>query len=964
MRTDEPDWADCFAGLRVLLADDDAVNQVVAAEALNYLGIEVESVTNGESAINQFKARPPDLVLMSCQMPVLNGFRAATTIREYEAAHGLRRTPIIGQSASNFDASSGRHLVAGMDAFVHKPFGLDELVEVLGRWFPLPDLPGAGSEARAKEPLNENTIATLAAVGEQAAVLRRALGHFFRHTPPLVTSVRAGFQEDDAEQVRAAAHSLSVAAANLGADALVEACAHIEIAAKSADLSAGETLTDALVQRYEAASRALEAIAQATPRPLTEHRHRVLIVCAEAIDRASLTHSLRGSFEVTAVDTDPAAEVEATRSKPDLVLIDTTSRTLDGFDLCAALRTEAGLIDVPILLLTAAENAAAIDKAYRFGATSFLSMPIHHDTLAQHIRFMIRASSASGALRKHQGLLSASLRMARLGYWTWNNGTGQLEISNELGELFKLRGPTITNLYQFSEYVHEEDRPGLAIEVTQAIESRRDVESDFRLCTGDGRVVHAHQHIHVVGTEEEVQLIAIVQDVTDQRTADAKVRRLAYIDSLTGLPNRSYLYQRLDEMVHSAERRNARFALLFLDLDGFKDVNDSLGHDQGDTLLRVVAERFRGAVRGNDFLARLGGDEFCVIAEDAADELQVKEIAARCLASVEAAMELSSQKVKVEVSIGIALYPDDGKDPHALLRAADSAMYRAKNAGKHRFEFFEESMTIQARKRLALAQELREAFNGQQFELYYQPKVHLASGRPESFEALIRWNHPTRGLVPPNEFIPELERLGLINDVGTWVVNRALQQLVQWQKAGIETSVSVNISPSHFRSSDLTHAVAAALESSGIAPERLEIEVTETAIQYSQEAQSVFRKLKELGVRLAIDDFGSGYSSLSSLQHLPIDCLKIDRIFIRDLLTNPKDAVLLGTIMTLAHALRFTVVAEGVEDMAQARVLHGLNCDLVQGYLFSRPVPADQVPALHTTVFHPASLKPTGRSVA
>ncbi len=964
MRTDEPDWADGFAGLRVLLADDDAVNQVVAAEALNYLGIEVESVTNGESAVNQFKARPPDLVLMSCQMPILNGFRAATTIREYETAHGLRRTPIIGQSASNFDAASGRHLVAGMDAFVHKPFGLDELVEVLGRWFPLADAQSASGDSTAQEPLNETTIEALAEVGEQSAVLRRALGHFFRHTPPLVTSIRAGLQEQDPQQTREAARALGLAAANLGAEALSEACEQIETAAKREDLSAGETLFDALVDAYETASRALETIAQATPRPTPTHHYRLLIVCAQGAEQGTLTQTLCNSFDVTAVHNGRAAETEVARSKPDLVLIDTTHTTLDGFDVCAALRTEAGLIDVPILLLTAASDLPAIERAYRFGATSFLSMPIGHDTLALHIRFMIRASSASGALRKHQGLLSASLRMARLGYWTWNDSTGHLEISTELCELFKLRGPTITNLYQFSEYVHEEDRAGLAAEVTEAIESRRDVDSDFRLCTGDGRVVHAHQHIHVVGTEDDVQLIAIVQDVTDQRTAEAKVRRLAYIDSLTGLPNRSYLYQRLDEMVHSAERRNARFALLFLDLDGFKDVNDSLGHDQGDTLLRVVAERFRGAVRGNDFLARLGGDEFCVIAEDAADELQIKEIAARCLASVEAAMELSSQKVKVEVSIGIARYPDDGKDPHALLRAADSAMYRAKNAGKHRFEFFEASMTVQARKRLALAQELRDALNGEQFELYYQPKVHLASGRTEGFEALIRWNHPTRGLVLPNEFIPELERLGLINDVGNWVINQALEQLMQWQQAGIETRVSVNISPSHFRSSDLTHAVAAALERSGIAPQRLEVEVTESAIQYSQEAQSVFRKLKELGVRLAIDDFGSGYSSLSSLQHLPIDCLKIDRIFIRDLLTNPKDAVLLGTIMTLAHALRFTVVAEGVEEVAQARVLHGLNCDLVQGYLFSRPVPADQVPVLHTTVFHPASLNPTGRSVA
>ena len=800
MSHSEPDHANCFAGLRALLADDDTVNQVVASDTLSYLGFEVEVVANGEYALSQFKSRQPDVIFMDCQMPVVNGYRAASMIREYEAAHGLGRTPIIAHSASNFDASSGRHLAAGMDAFVHKPFDFDEAVEVLSRWF----APAAQADEQSPDKvLKRSALDALRDIGEDGSVLQKVVDLFFRQSPSLVATIREGLATNDAEAVSMAAHSLKSAAANLGAETLATLSAQLERDARASTLERCEVTEDMLVAAFEAASTALEKLSEprgASDAEATEDvaiDHRVLIVDDDPTFRLTLGATLRdANFEVEEASSGPEALAAAAQRKPDLILLDAVMPVMDGFETCAGLRGDARLVDVPILMVTGLEDSKAIDRAFEFGATGFLTKPIHYPTLAHHIRFIIRSSDTSQALRRNQGLLSATLRMARLGYWTWNNSTAELKISSELAELFKLRhGADLRNLYQFSEYVHEDDRAALSADVRRAIEQRCDVDSDFRLCTGDGRVVHAHQHVHVVDTEDEVQIVAIVQDVTDQRAAEAKVRRLAYIDSLTGLPNRSYLYQRLEEMIASAARRQSSFALLFLDLDGFKDVNDSLGHDYGDTLLRVVAERFRGAMRGNDFLARLGGDEFCVLAEDVSDELHIREVASRCLASVEAATELSSHSVKIEVSIGIARFPDDGKDAHSLLRAADSAMYRAKNTGKHRFEFFEESMTIQARKRLALAQELRGALHGRQFELYYQPKVELATGRIQSYEALIRWNHPERGLVPPNEFIPELERLGLIQDVGAWVVNEALQQLVRWQKIGVETSVSVNISP-------------------------------------------------------------------------------------------------------------------------------------------------------------------------
>jgi len=410
-------------------------------------------------------------------------------------------------------------------------------------------------------------------------------------------------------------------------------------------------------------------------------------------------------------------------------------------------------------------------------------------------------------------------------------------------------------------------------------------------------------------------------------------------------------------MIRSARRRQQGFALFFMDLDGFKDVNDSLGHDEGDTLLKTIADRLTATLRDNDFLARLGGDEFCMLIEDVSDELIIGQIATRCLESVEAKVDLGASSIRPQVSIGISRFPEDGGNTHALLRAADSAMYAAKELGRHCFEFFDEDMTQRAGERLVLAQELRGALQANQFELYYQPQINLTTGLAVGYEALVRWNHPSKGLVAPNEFIPELERMGLINDLGDWAILTACQQIVQWRLDGMsDPHVSVNIAATHFQSSDLVDVVRNVLKQTGVTPVCLELEITETGKQYSDETLVVFEELKRVGVRLAIDDFGSGYSSLGSLQHLPIDCLKIDRVFISDLLDNPKDAVLLGTIMTLAHALDFDVVAEGVEELEQVVILRALDCDVVQGFYFSKPVPASEIPELSLHSFFPEDL--------
>ena len=425
----------------------------------------------------------------------------------------------------------------------------------------------------------------------------------------------------------------------------------------------------------------------------------------------------------------------------------------------------------------------------------------------------------------------------------------------------------------------------------------------------------------------------------------SSIRKMAYFDMLTGAASRAYLNQRLNEMIASARRRDEGFTLFFVDLDKFKDVNDSLGHDAGDQLLIEISNRLTDAVRQCDFVARLGGDEFCILLEGLSDEADIAVVAERCIVGMQAPITLSGKTFKPTGSIGIARFPADGTDADELMQAGDNAMYAAKVAGHHRFEFFRKEMSESAAERLTMAQELRKAFDNMQFGLNYQPVVDVRTGAIDGWEAIVHWQHPQRGLVPGSEFLPEIERLGLTNELGSWVIREACRQLAAWRDQGLEgVRVSVDVAPRQLGDKNIFYKVSQAIDEAGIDPSQLELEVTEFGIQSSQDGLEVLNKLKTLGVRMAVDDFGTGYSSLGALKHLPIDRLKIDHSFVRDMAADAQDAVLLGTIMSLGHALRFEIVAEGVENLEQVLILQGLECDLAQGRFFSGALPPDAVP--------------------
>ena len=424
--------------------------------------------------------------------------------------------------------------------------------------------------------------------------------------------------------------------------------------------------------------------------------------------------------------------------------------------------------------------------------------------------------------------------------------------------------------------------------------------------------------------------------------ANQQLRHLATHDALTGLPNRVLLDDRLQQAIAHAERDGRAFAVLVCDLDRFKLINDSLGHRAGDELLQEVARRLMTVVRTTDTVARFGGDEFVLIGTSVADTEDAGGLASRVMDVLQTPVRIAAIDIHTSPSIGIAMYPDDGETIQALLAHADAAMYTAKQNGRGTFRRYESGMHAGTEDRVQLESDLHNALASKQFELYYQPKVDTRTGEVRSAEALIRWVHPTRGVVSPADFIPLAEECGLIGAIGAWVIREACRQARAWQIDGVPTlRVSVNLSASQFRDAGLVDSIRRSLDDAGLEARYLEVELTESAVMSDPEQSiAILEQLSAMGVLVSVDDFGTGYSSMSYLRRFPIDKLKIDRVFINEIVSRPEDASIVRAIVSLAHSLRLKVVAEGVETPAQLEFLKTAGCDEYQGYHFSRPLPA------------------------
>ncbi|HVV92263.1 MAG TPA: EAL domain-containing protein [Hyphomicrobiales bacterium] len=518
-----------------------------------------------------------------------------------------------------------------------------------------------------------------------------------------------------------------------------------------------------------------------------------------------------------------------------------------------------------------------------------------------------------------------------------------LVANHRLAELFGLgagdrRGALPGEL--FAECVEADTMPAAeAVHLTAAFESRLSGETADRLLidTAAGRTLDlAFQPMESGGS------VVLIEDVTERRAAETKINHLARFDALTGLPNRTNLRDQMDRVLAAARRSGETCAVLFLDLDEFKQVNDTLGHPCGDQLLCAVADRLRLLVRQSDVVGRFGGDEFMILQYPVTGTEQVVALADRIVERIGAPYEIDGHELVIGASLGIALAPRDGLDADVLSKNADMALYRAKAEGRRGWRFFEIEMDVKARARRSLEIDLRNAMASDAFTIYYQPLVNLKTKRISTCEALLRWPHPDRGMISPAEFIPVAEEMGLIVEIGTRVLHKACAEAMNWPD---DVRVAVNLSPIQFRRGNVADAVRAALESSGLPPNRLEVEITESVLLQDTEHTGVqLRQLRDLGIRISLDDFGTGYSSLSYLHSFPLHKVKIDRSFLHDIGDSDRSLTLLRGVARLSAALGMSVAIEGVETKEQLAVIAGeVSVDEVQGFLFSKPKPADEL---------------------
>ena len=696
-----------------------------------------------------------------------------------------------------------------------------------------------------------------------------------------------------------------------------------------------------------------------------------LIVDDHAATRARACLELKAAgFRVAVVDGGPAALLAVAHDRPDFVLLDVQMPEVDGLEACRRIRAAPGGSDLPILIVTDSEDAGAVERAFEAGATDFATQPLQWNLLRHRARFMARAGDAIQRVQRtllgladSERRLSDSQRLAHVGSWQWLVEADQMLWSEEAIRILGYEAEVRPTRAALIDSVHPDDRAAVEKTLAEAVRGQKGWDLEHRIQTpaGELRFVHHQGFVDIDPLTGERRVLGTLQDTTERRANEEKIKRLAFYDSLTGLPNRRLLHERLERMLRFCRSNGHQLALMFVDIDHFKWVNDSLGHAAGDRLLSEVASRLVDSLRLGDgvfrhgsetphFLSRVGGDEFVVtLMTPNGPELPGK-VARRILAALQKPCVLGGKEIAISASIGIALCPTDAQSPDVLLRHADVAMYNAKKGGRNRYQFYTQALSATADRALLIQAGLQRALRDQAFTLHYQPQILTRSGRMSALEALIRWEIPGKGMVPPSEFITIAEETGLILPIGEWVLQRACEDCREWQRRGLtDVSVAVNLSPVQLRKPEIVPLVAQTLAQAQLEPRFLELELTETALlQHTSQVAETLEQLKRMGVRLALDDFGTGYASLSYLKRIPFDALKIDREFIRDLGDDTGDRAIVSAIVAIARTFGLRVVAEGVETAQQERLVREEGCEAMQGFRLGVPSPLAEILKLRT----------------
>ncbi|HTY92850.1 MAG TPA: EAL domain-containing protein [Steroidobacteraceae bacterium] len=683
-------------------------------------------------------------------------------------------------------------------------------------------------------------------------------------------------------------------------------------------------------------------------------RRVVLVVDDDTVFSLLASETLQqAGYAAVVAGTGREALTSLATHKPDIILLDVELPDANGFDVCTSIRAASAGIDVPIVMVTGHNDTESIERAFMVGATDFILKPVLWQTLPQRIEFILRAQDNLRSLKiseqKNRALLEA---LPDTIYIVDGNGILLEHITGaEQPAQSSLVGKTL-------EEVIPADAARAARRSMTAPDARSAATYDFEVGRGPDRRCYETR----LRPQSDGTLVVITRDITERRRTESRIKYLAYFDVLTGLPNRQLLVREMSRAIRAAQQSSTLIALLYLDLDRFKRINDNLGHSVGDALLKAVARRLHQCIRPTDVIssanatrppsrgsvARLGGDEFVVLVTDLTDERQATTVADRIRDALAEPFECGGHRFVVTPSIGIALFPKDGSDIEDLLVKADMAMYKAKDQGRNGHAFYGESMAIRSLSRLELENDLRRAFDAGDFQLHHQPKIDLATGRVVGVEALLRWQHATRGWISPESFIPVAEESGLIVALGEWVLRETCRQLQRWAGTDLgHLTIAINVSVQQFAREDFVESVLRTLRQYDVRPELLELEITESLLLRNvDDTTACMKRFRAAGLTLSIDDFGTGYSSLGYLRSFPVDALKIDRSFVKDLNAKGDGGAICAAIIALARELKLRVIAEGVENLEQVDFLRTHGCDQVQGYLFSAPLPAAELERL------------------
>jgi predicted signal transduction protein with EAL and GGDEF domain/CheY-like chemotaxis protein len=695
---------------------------------------------------------------------------------------------------------------------------------------------------------------------------------------------------------------------------------------------------------------------------------RVLLVDDDEVNLLLTSLALRErGMHITEASSGERALALVSQWTPDIIVLDAQMPGLDGFDTCRRLRALPGFEQVPVLMLTGLDDDASIARAFQAGATDFFVKATQWSLLAERLNFLLRNSRTRIELERSKARLARAQDLARMGSFDWRRGEFSLWMQPEALRVFGLPPTDRVSLRRLLRRVRGDDRVHFLRVLREQMAISSVVALDIAIEQFDGheRVIHVEAEPEFNEHGQSVGYSGIVQDVTDRVAAEDRIRHLANFDTLTGLPNRHQLIWRAERALEQARRLQHQFALLLIDLDRFKVVNDTLGHGSGDELLRQVAQRLRGCVRHTDqvldgalesvgarshraleAVGRLGGDEFVALLPEVGVEQDAQRVAERVLEVMREPIVVGGQECFVTASVGIAFYPRDGESVVDLLRNADVAMYSVKGDGRNGAAIYSPTLASTARDKLEKETALHKAIEREELELHYQPQVDVRLGRVLGMEALMRWRHEGR-LVPPGEFIPLAEETNLIMPMSEWLVRAAAAQARRWhERLGLDRPISINLPARMFLRSDLVEQIHDAVTQNGVPHGALRLEITEHSLM--QDIQGVIptlHRLNEIGVELSIDDFGTGYSSLAYLTTLPIAELKIDRTFVRDLGITAQSAAIVQLVVALGKTLGMRVVAEGVEHLRQQEALLRLGCPVMQGYLYCRPIPPDELEA-------------------